>query len=275
MNAVKQLVRRRFAGVLKAYHDYRHSRALHSRKPQRTPHGFLFAGHHEMEAGTFEPHETAVVLRRATDHVYVDVGANFGYFVAVARNAGAHVIACEPLHDNLITLYENLRLNAWSDVEVFPLGMAAAPGVAQLYGAGTGASLIANWAGTSQVWQRTIALSTLDIVVADRFAGQNLFIKIDVEGAERGVIQGATKLLDRNPAPAWMVEICFRENQPGGGINPDFRAIFDIFWSRGYCATTVWSDVREVTAADVERWLSSGRRDFGYVNYLFERGTSR
>lgn len=275
MNAVKQLVRRHFPGVLKAYHDYRHTRALHARKAVRTPHGFVFAGHPEMEAGTFEAHEAAVVLQRAKDHVYVDVGANYGYFVAIARNAGAHVVACEPLHENLIMLYENLRLNGWGDVEVFPLGMAAAPGFAQLYGAGTGASLIANWAGTSQVWQRTIALSTLDIVMGDRFANQKLFIKIDVEGAELGVLQGAQQLLDRTPAPAWMIEICFRENQPGGCINPDFRAIFEIFWSRGYRATTVWSDVRDVTLADVDRWLSSGKRDFGYVNYLFEKEPSR
>jgi FkbM family methyltransferase len=270
IRSIKRLARRKFPLVLSAYHGYRRSREMAAVKPGVTPLGFSFAGHDLMVAGTFEPEESKVIGEfAAPGRVVVDVGANYGYHVCIARSKGSHVVAIEPLAENLEILFANLEANGWSDVEIFPVGVAEEPGVAKLYGGGTAASLIANWSGTSETFNRRIALSTLDRLLAgNRFDGQQMLIKIDVEGAELGVLRGARETLRRTPRPQWLLEITFDELHPAGA-NPHFRDIFELFWSEGYEAESVSAGFRVVTRADVDRWLSSGKRDFGYVAYRF------
>ena len=240
-----------------------------------TPYGFKLLGsnsiHHlAMQAGTFEPEETALfkALFQQAD-IFVDVGANIGFYACHARHAGLHVVAVEPLFKNLEYLYENLRANAWADVEVFPLGLGARPGVATLFGgSSTGASLIGSWAGASQRFRKTIPISTLDILLGNRFSGQNIFIKMDVEGAEYPALLGAVTVMDMEPKPVWVVEICLNEYHPNG-INPDFRDTFILFWQHGYQARTADQFDKVIQPADVERWVKNGRCDSGTINYRF------
>jgi len=72
-----------------------------------TPHGFKLTGtnsiHHlAMQKGTFEPEETLLFkdIFQGAD-VFVDVGANIGYYSCLARSSALHVIAIEPLAKNL------------------------------------------------------------------------------------------------------------------------------------------------------------------------------
>jgi FkbM family methyltransferase len=252
------------------YHSYRHARALARHPARTTPGGFRFAGHAAMQDGSFEPAETALLqkLMRDTD-VFVDVGANLGYYACLARAAGLKVVAIEPLASNLEYLLANLRENGWDDVEVFPVALAGRPGLMNLYGGSTGASTIPDWAGASTVLRRTVPVNTLDNVLGERFAGQRLLLKVDVEGAELGVLDGARRTLALRPAPRWLVEICLTENHPQG-INPDFQAVFEIFFRNGYEARSVEAGLRVVSARDVASWAASRHREFGYVSYLFE-----
>lgn len=237
--------------------------------PERTPEGFVFSGPARMRSGSFEPGETAVIQYLLRDQpVFLDVGANVGFFVCLARQAGCHAVAVEPLADNLRLLYANLLNNGWTDVEVFPVAVGAAPGLVTLYGSGTAASLLTRWAGTSPVVRQTIALSTLDVVVGDRFGSRPLVIKVDVEGAECDVLEGAMRLVERTPRPAWVIEVCLTENHPSG-VNPRFANVFNLFAAAGYEARAVDALARVVRQEDVARWVGTGRRDFGYVSYLF------
>jgi FkbM family methyltransferase len=275
VSSIKRQVVRRFPDWVAAFHQSRLRRGMRALQPLPTPLGFSFAGPGGMQDGTFEPGETAFVAARlAESDVFVDIGANAGYFVCLARQTSKPVIAVEPAEQNVGLLFRNLRANGWTDVEVFPVGLAERPGLATLYGDGTGASLVGRWAGMSEAWQTTIPLSTLDTLLADRFAGARLLIKIDVEGAEHGVVAGARRTLQRTPAPVWLIEVCFTENFPPGMVNPRFGEIFDLFWSAGYHARSLEAD-RPVERQDVERWLRSGRRDFGYVSYIFEHDRCR
>jgi FkbM family methyltransferase len=240
------------------------------RHPVReTPYGFRFMGHAGMQSGEFEKAEAQAITAALADcTTMIDVGANIGFFSCLARKLGRHVVAIEPLEQNLEVLYANLSANGWDDVEIFPVGVGPRSGVALMYGGGTAASLVKRWAGMSDALRTTIPLSTLDIIAGDRFAGERLLVKIDVEGSEYDVLQGAAKLLARDPAPAWLVEVCFAENQ--SGVNPHFRNVFETFWNAGYAARVVGED-RSVTRSDVDRWLAQGTRDFGYVNYMFTK----
>lgn len=241
-----------------------------------TPLGFkLTAGFHpayaQMRSGQFEPAETAL-LSRLLPHadVFIDVGANLGYYTCLARQAGKPVVAFEPQPQNLHCLFRNLEANGWAEgAEVFPLALSGRPGLLQLYGAsGPSASLIRGWAGYSARFSQTVPVSTLDRVLGGRFSNARLLIKMDVEGAEYQVLEGALDTLERVPRPVWLIEVCLREFHPAGS-NPDFQRIFELFFSRNYAAYAVAKGLQAVTPEEVQRWTGQGHSDAGRFNYLF------
>ena len=59
----------------------------------------------------------------------------------------------------------------------------------------------------SKRFRLTVAITTLRTLPGDRFDGKELLIKIDVEGAEYGVLRGAERTLTMLPHPTWIVEI--------------------------------------------------------------------
>jgi FkbM family methyltransferase len=255
--------------------------AYYSRRPfspgniRPTPYGFKFGGgnsvHHKaMQEGRFEPEEVVLMQRllQSTD-VFVDVGANIGFYACMARHAGKQAIAVEPQAGNLRYLYSNLLANGWGDTEVFPMGLGSASGLVTLYGfSSTGASLIPGWAGASQRTQRVIPVTTLDTLLGNRFPRKKLFIKIDVEGVEYEVLKGADTVLASAPKPVWIVEICLKEHYPDG-MNPKYEDTFRIFWERGYQASTAERDPRPVTPEDVADQVRTGRNRSGVINYIF------
>jgi FkbM family methyltransferase len=222
-----------------------------------------------MANGQFEIQETAVFLDQLTHcSTCIDVGANIGLYSCLAANLGKHVIAVEPLDSNLALLYRNLGSNDFVDVEIFPVALADCPGIRMLYGEGTGASLIPGWANTSTRWAKSIPISTLDIIVGQRFEGERILIKVDVEGLEEEVLRGASYVLARTPRPVWLVEICLDEHFPNG-LNQRFSGTFELFWKHGYRAATADTEGRTVSPNDVQRWSRQRHVDFGSHNYLF------
>jgi FkbM family methyltransferase len=253
---------------------YRYS-PFKQRRPMVTPMGFKMAGgnsvhHRSMMNGDFEKVEARAILALVDEaDVFVDVGANIGYYALMARQKNKHVIAVEPQSANFQFLCENFVANGWEDAEVYPMGLGKRPGIARLYGlSSTGASMLPGWAGATQAWRQTIPVTTLDGVLSGRFLEKNVLIKIDVEGVEYDVLQGARAALVRSPQPTFIIEICLGEFDPRGR-NPNFRDTFRLFWQNGYEAFQMDGDKRPVTAEDVERWVRFGRTDSGVINYLF------
>ncbi len=255
--------------------DIRDSYLLKGRRAEITPYGFTLQGsssshHRNMQKGSFEAEETAIIQQHLSHvDIFVDVGANIGFYSCLARSLNKKVIAVEPLSRNLNHTYANFLANNWRDIEVFPLGLSEQPGLAVLYGASsTGASLISNWAGASSRFKRVIALSTLDILLGDRFVGKKLFIKIDVEGVEYQVLLGAVRTLKQKPQPIWLLEICLNEYYPTG-LNPNYLATFKLFWEHGYEIRTADHQQRLIKPEDVQRWIKEGCCDSGVINYIF------
>lgn len=255
--------------------DFYYSYSPIMRHPERmTPHGFsMIAGnslhHRSMQDGTFEPEEVALMsalLKRAS--VFVDIGANIGFYSCLARSLGKYVVAIEPQEQNLKYLYSNLQGNGWKDVEVYPMGLSDHPGVETLYGiSSTGASLLPGWAAQPKSFTKTIPVSTLDIMLGSRFSGKEVLIKLDVEGFEYQVLRGCREILSMQPRPIWMVEICLSEFHPGG-LNPRYRDTFDTFFNAGYEARAANEYQTRVTPADIERHVKTGLSDSGVLNYL-------
>lgn len=244
--------------------------------PRDTPHGFRFFGLPSMMDGTFEPDETALIvtLLRETD-LFVNVGANVGYYVCHACKAGVPVLAVEPMAINREALQTNLAANGWQDrITLLPLALSDTPGTATIYGSRLGASLIPGWAGTPEHYSTTVEVSTLDRVLtpevqADR---RRLLILVDIEGAELMMLKGASRILTLDPPPSWIVEIAVHEHQPKGiSVNPNLVATFQQFFDRGYSACTADAERRPVTIEEVRQVATTGRDSFGCHNFLFSK----
>ena len=234
-----------------------------------TPFGFKLAGSPLMAAGAFEPEETRILQRELkAAELFVDVGANVGFYSCLASSLRVPVLAFEPLPQNLTLLLRNLRENGFTGVEVLPVGMGERPGVLTLHGGGTGASLLAGWAHAPAGWERDIAVSTLDRMVLPRARGLRTIVKLDIEGAELPALRGAAGLLALDPAPVWLVEVNLGEHHPLGR-NPDYVALFELFFSAGYRAFVADASEEELDRGAVTRRAAVGGTPAH--NYLFRK----
>jgi FkbM family methyltransferase len=267
---IKNKLKSNFPNLFLTYLSYKSKQGYREMQQKVTKMGFTFMGMQSMLDGTFEPEETNIILDslKKTD-VFIDIGANNGYFSCIANHQGVKTISIEPLPENLNILFSNLQINNWNEAEIFPVGLGEKPMIIDLYGENTGASVLSNWAGNSTLIKRSIAISTLDIILGNRFLEENIFIKLDVEGYEFEVIKGAKLTLTRIPKPIWLIEICFTEHF-NEGINPNYLNIFDLFWKNDYKAYTADTDQRIVIKEDVLRWIKNKKRDFGYANFIFK-----
>ncbi len=267
---VRPLVERspRMAMTYRHFRDLRHI----GREPVTTPFGFRLIGNPAMEKGAFEPAETAFVQRTlAGSDVFVNVGANIGYYCCFGLQLGKPVVAFEPVPGNLRYLYRNIEVNGWADrIEVVPVALGARPGLAEIYGGGTAASLVAGWAGIPLAYRQTVPMATLDTSLGARFTGERLFILVDIEGAELGMLQGAAAVLARQPKPVWMVEISIDEHHPGAvAINPDLVATFAMFERAGYAVWQVGATLERIAYSRIRRIASSGVNTLATHNFVF------
>ena len=135
----------------------------------------------------------------------IDVGANAGLHCVVAGCAvgpRGRVIAFEPIVREQGLLRHNLALNSLENVSIVPSAVSDKTGSARFAMAEDGA--LSSLAQNKHPWQRISAwqevpVTTLDAYVAREHTGPVAFLKIDVEGAEKLVLAGASRLLADNP----------------------------------------------------------------------------
>ena len=246
--------------------------------------GFKMVGsrsqHHlAMQEGEFELGEIAVLGKLLEEmDVFVDVGANIGYFTCFARNLGVKVVAIEPMQRNFQYLCENVHVNGWDDVELFACGLSDQCGVGVMYGASsTGASFIEKWAGASSRFKRFAAMTTLDRLIGGEYLGNKRLIKMDIEGLEYHALKGAKRVLEggrrdteknEGGMPVWLVEITMNEYHPEG-VNPCFLSTFELFFEAGYRCLLLDDEAEEVNVEMVKLWVKEGETGRYEVNYLF------
>ena len=231
-----------------------------------------------MESGMFEPEETVIVqdLLPKVD-LLVNIGANIGYYCCIGLEAGTEVVAFEPLDSNLRYLLRNLRENGWRERgEVYPVAVGNRDGIVDLFGAGTGASLLKGWAGAPEFVVTSVPIFRLDTLLGSRFQGRQCFILVDIEGAEKGLLEGASGILGMDPKPIWMMEIAVSEHQPAGvKINPNLLSTFDTFWAKGYEAWTATKTSRPVHREEIEGIAAGAANTLPTNNFLFFESRNR
>ncbi len=271
---VKPIIER-FPRLAMTYRYVRDSWSI-GQEPQATPLGFKLVGNRAMQNGQFEPEETQIVKKIVPYvNVVINVGANIGYYCCIALSQKKYVVAFEPINLNLRYLLRNIKANNWeSKIEVYPVALSDKVGVIDIYGGGTGASLVKGWAGTSEQYSTLVPCSTLNNILGARLQGKRCFVIVDIEGAEKSMLAGASSMLELEPKPIWMMEISISEHQPKGvSINPNLLATFQTFWNRGYEALTADKHCRAIYPDEIEQILKTGLDTLHTHNFLFiEKG---
>lgn len=274
---LKKYIKKLFPNVARFY-SYRKEEKLFETEGKETPFGFKFSGNMMMVDGTFEEVETSISQKflKQTE-VFINIGANVGYYCCHALNLGVHTLAFEPIALNQKYLIKNIKENFWQDnIEFFPIALSDKTGLIDIYGSGTAASLIHGWAGVESAVKQTVAVSTLDSIVGMRFVGKKIFAIVDVEGAEYLLLEGASGILRQEPKPSWMIEICYKEHQPSGiEINPNFLRTFELMWDSGYESYAVSEKITKVDKKIIQRVLNNEIPNFNVFTFIFiEKGKS-
>ncbi len=240
--------------------------------PGMTNLGFKFAGNEAMVNGSFEPYETEIIKKLAQKvDLFINVGANIGYYCCLSLQQGTKVIAFEPINNNLQYLFRNIKSNGWQEkIEVFPLALSNKAGLIDIYGEGTGASLVKGWAGTPEDDVTIVSCTTMDSVIGEKYAGKQCLLLVDVEGAERLMLEGSSQLLRMTPKPIWVVEISITEHLVGENkINPNLLQTFDIFYQNNYRVWTADKDCRSIERSEIASIVETGINTIKTHNFIF------
>jgi FkbM family methyltransferase len=141
------------------------------------------------------PVQQALAQHVKTGDVFLDIGANIGFFTVIAAKLvgeGGRVFAFEPVPKNAASLRRNLALNDFRQVRVFEAAISDHNGKGELRLSEWigGAALSTAAPPPDQTGTLAVDLVTIDELVARNEITAPDFVKIDVEGAEMEVLQG-------------------------------------------------------------------------------------
>jgi len=154
--------------------------------------------------------------------VVLDIGANEGFYTLLASHcvgATGQVVAFEPSPRERRRLRMNSWLNRFRNVRVEGKAVAAQEGEMKLFvveSRETGCNSLRPPGIQGSTSAISIEATTLDLFVRRNGLERVDFMKIDVEGAELSVLQGAVTLLQAAPRPFMMIEVSDLRTRPWG-----------------------------------------------------------
>lgn len=181
--------------------------------------------------GVYEYEETRLVKKLVkNDFTVLDIGANIGYFTLILAKQAREVHAFEPEPRNFQILQKNVELNGISNAKLYNAAVTEKGGTSTLHLCNTNR-------GMHRIYQShwcnegTIDVQTIRI---DDMIDHVDLVKIDVEGAELGVLKGMKNLLEKKKTTVLM------EFHPPSimeyGAKP--RDVYDFMKSLGYAVKT-------------------------------------
>ena len=145
---------------------------------------------------SFEPDETALIAKvMAEDAVCIDVGANVGYYTLLLASLSprGQVHAFEPVPRNFDLLSKNIQLNGFENVVLNRCAVGNRNGEMRFTDAEDGAySSFLDTGRRAPSGTITVPTRTLTSYCEERGLHRIDFMKVDVEGAELMVLEGAS-----------------------------------------------------------------------------------
>ena len=159
--------------------------------------------------GMYESATTLLVLTLLNrGGVFVDVGANVGYFTAIAGKIvgeTGHVYAIEPLPSACSLMMRNVQLNGLANVTLIPELASDTHGWAALFTHPNDISL-SNIFGPFLPGTQTLTVRKTRIEDELPSDVHPTLVKIDVEGSEAEVIRGMSRLISKSDNVTLLVE---------------------------------------------------------------------
>lgn len=183
--------------------------------------------------GEFEPHSSRAVRQLVKKGaVVLDVGANIGYYSVLFSHLvgqSGQVICFEPTSYYREVLLDNLKVNEIRNCTVQAVGLSDQSQSTEIKRGRHSASL--HWVeSVSPVATEQIELITLDDFLKDVALERLDLIKIDVDGHETKVLQGAWQTIERF-RPVIILEISHPHYLDCGVTAWDF---YDLLTTRGF-----------------------------------------
>lgn len=153
--------------------------------------------------------------------VLYDVGANVGAYSLIAAAQGAQVVSFEPAHQNVYKLHQNILLNKLSEkMIVVPLMLASREALVRLVvedrakGFGGSHSFSALGQPANLPGSQAFLAMGLDACMQTFSLPAPTMLKIDVDGAESEVLEGASVLLENPALKTILIEVEEDNNKP-------------------------------------------------------------
>lgn len=214
---------------------------------------------------------TALLIRQNACGVraFVDVGAHHGFYTLLVglRNPDCRILAFEPVAENIEIVRRNLALNGLG-AETFSCAAADRAGSLPFYvsQASDRSGLAAN--PTAPIL-RTCMVQTVRLdEFLDRLAPGPALVKIDVEGAEVGVLRGMSGLFAQIEDLRIVLEFnphCLEAN----GVSP--QSLLSELVGLGYVAFALREEERRYEQVDPGRDWRDLMGNRGYVNLFCQR----
>jgi len=144
---------------------------------------------------------------------FVDIGANVGFISMCASQCVGEegkVFSFEPVDTTAALLRKSIEVNGIKNTELFGVGLSNASGEAPIFkpdAVNRGAVSLAGTTAKEQLPEQVVTLKRLDEVLSPEQWQKVSLVKIDVEGWELEVLQGATGLIEKTGhTPVFIVE---------------------------------------------------------------------
>ncbi len=237
-----------------------HDFELHGSKQGVSEELFLF--------GVHEPIATDLYLQLLSpgDHV-LDIGANLGYYLLLAsdRVAGTgRLLGFEPAQGVYEVLERNVKRTNYDNIQVFPHAVGNKSGSLRFY-----ESEIPNWGSLfpdeslRQTRTTTVEAKTIDEIVRSAPGFHPNALRMDIEGAELMVLEGAREVL-KEYRPHLFIE--FHNVAVGwDAVRSAIVGLRDLGYASGTLIERTWDQPW------ISKWMRERRCWKGSVDTLLDR----
>ena len=225
--------------------------------------------------GCYEPSLAEYLKRRVSPgDIFLDIGANSGYFSLIAAGLGAEVISIEASPANCRLFSENVLANDMSSkIRLVQAAAGNKDGKIELQenrfnGMCSTTSRQAFWYLRPLARKIVVPEIKVDDVLNHEDFQRVRFVKIDVEGAELMVLRGLKKLIRLGRGD---LEFCL-EFSPRWLTPEQAHEIFSIFRSHGYMAYKLINKEIDFPPYDLGRPEPCSELPGEQVDVVFSRG---